>query len=138
MFYRLYDLQTGCYMATGYNTTSLADLAVAYLEYDGMGDYTLPITTEKILDRILGNEFIVENSLVPFAPYEDDTDDSSISVIRRKSDSKLFTCYFRDGLVKNYKTTEVGHWFTEVGGDEEICINGVDEEIYDVIEVVNI
>lgn len=125
-------------MASGYNATSLADLAIAYLEYDGKDGYTLPITTEKILDRILGNEFIVENSLVPFAPYEDDTDDSSISVIRRKSDSKLFACYFRDGLVKNYKTTDDGHWFIEVGGDEEIWLKGVDEEIYDVIEVVNI
>lgn len=71
MFYRLYDLQTGCYMATGYNSTSLADLAIAYLEYDGEDGYTLPITTEKILDRAKGNQFMIEDSLVPFEDYED-------------------------------------------------------------------
>ena len=28
------------------------------------------------------------------------------------------------------------HWFIEQTGDEEVCLCGIDEKIYDIVEVV--
>lgn len=64
----------------------------------------------------------------------------SIATIRRKSDSKLFCCYFRNGSVKIIKEGDMlGYkkWFIEKKvGDEELCLYGVDQKVYDIIEVV--
>ena len=65
----------------------------------------------------------------------------SIATIRRKSDNKLFGCYFRDGSVKVIKEGDIlgyKHWFIEKEtGSEELCLYGVDPKIYDIIEVVD-
>jgi hypothetical protein len=64
----------------------------------------------------------------------------SIATIRRKSDNKLFGCYFRNGSVKVIKKGDMlgyKNWFIEKGtGDEELCLYGVDQKVYDIIEVV--
>jgi len=64
----------------------------------------------------------------------------SIATIRRKSDNKLFGCYFRNGSVKIIKEGHIlgyKHWFIEKQtGGEEICLYGVDQKVYDIIEVV--
>jgi hypothetical protein len=64
----------------------------------------------------------------------------SIATIRRKSDNKLFGCYFRNGSVKIIKDGDVlgyKNWFIEKGtGDEELCLYGIDQKVYDIIEVV--
>ena len=64
----------------------------------------------------------------------------SIATIKRKSDNKLFGCYFRNGKVKIIKDGDMlgyKHWFIEKEtGDEELCLYGVDQKIYDIIEVV--
>ena len=64
----------------------------------------------------------------------------SIATIRRKSDNKLFGCYFRNGSVKIIKEGDMlgfKHWFIEKEtGGEEICLYGVDQKVYDIIEVV--
>lgn len=65
----------------------------------------------------------------------------SIATIRRKSDNKLFGCYFRNGSVKVIKEGDIlgyKHWFIEKEtGSEELCLYGVDPKIYDIIEVVD-
>lgn len=65
----------------------------------------------------------------------------SIATIRRKSDNKLFGCYFRNGSVKIIKEGDVfdcKHWFIEKEtGDEELCLYGVDQKVYDIIDVVD-
>ena len=64
----------------------------------------------------------------------------SVSTIRRKTDNKLFGCYFRDGSVQIIKEGDIlgdKHCFIEKGGDEELCLYGVDERVYDIIEVVD-
>ncbi len=64
----------------------------------------------------------------------------SIATIRRKSDNKLFGCYFRNGSVKIIKEGDMPvhkYWFIEKQtGDEELCLYGVDINDYDIIEVV--
>ena len=64
----------------------------------------------------------------------------SIATIRRKSDNKLFGCYFRHGSVKIIKKGDMlgyKNWFIEKGsGSEELCLYGVDQKVYDIIEVV--
>ena len=65
----------------------------------------------------------------------------SIATIRRKADNKLFGCYFRNGSVKIIKEGDIfgyKHFFIEKQtGDEEICLHGVDQKIYDIIDVVH-
>ena len=64
----------------------------------------------------------------------------SIATIRRKSDNKLFGCYFRNGSVKIIKEGDMlgyKNWFIEKEtGSEELCLYGVDQKVYDIIEVV--
>ena len=64
----------------------------------------------------------------------------SIATIRRKSDNKLFGCYFRNGSFKIIKEGDMlgyKHWLIEKEtGDEELYLYGVDPKVYDVIEVV--
>ena len=64
----------------------------------------------------------------------------SIATIRRKSDNKIFGCYFRNGSVKIIKEGDMlgfKNWFSEKGTvGEEICLDGVDQKVYDIIEVV--
>lgn len=63
----------------------------------------------------------------------------SITTIRRKSDNKLFVCYFRNGSVKIIKEGDMlgyKNWFIEKEtGSEELCLYGVDQKVYDIIEV---
>lgn len=69
-----------------------------------------------------------------------DSGNYSIATIRRKSDNKLFSCFFRNGSVKIIKDGDMlnyKHWFIEKKtGGEEICLYGVDQKVYDIIEVV--
>lgn len=63
----------------------------------------------------------------------------SIVTIRRKSDNKLFGCYFRNGSVKILKEGDMigqKHWFIAKIDAEEICLYGVDLKVYDIIEAV--
>lgn len=63
----------------------------------------------------------------------------SVATIKRIYDGKIFGCYYRDGSV------QIGHskyksWFIENetdSDDEELCLNGIDETIYGVIEVID-
>jgi hypothetical protein len=68
------------------------------------------------------------------------SDNYSIVTIRRKSDNKIFGCYFRNGSVKIIKEGDIlgyKHWFIEKEtGTEELCLYGVDQKVYDIIEVV--
>ena len=83
MYYRLYDNQVGRYMATGYNTKSLQELAEEYAEYksnDWDGDYDegeetqtqvwSRMTLENKIDFIKDDEFEIEESITPFDEAE--------------------------------------------------------------------
>jgi len=72
MYYRLFDTQTGRYMATGYNTESEKHLADAYVEYkcEGLDDEDETIlrnwSQEMVIKYIEVDDFIIERSEVPF------------------------------------------------------------------------
>lgn len=85
MFYRLYDKQTGGYMATGLNTTSHDELAEEYVSYksldvDDEEDGYENLSTEEVIDRIKGDDFEIEESEEPFPDdsidINDDIDDN--------------------------------------------------------------
>lgn len=64
----------------------------------------------------------------------------SIATIKRKEDDKLFGCYFRNGSVRIIKNGDMlgrKHWFIEKEtGDEEISLYGVNQKVYDIVEVI--
>ena len=74
MYYRIFDTQTGCYMATGHNATSKEQVKT------GVWDYFLPDREEifltddinKISLQILLDvgEFILEDSKTKFEEFE--------------------------------------------------------------------
>lgn len=76
-FFRLYDRQTGRYMATGYNTESAEELAKEYRSYLGDLDHEdrkllKAMSTEEVFSMITTNDFIIERSETPF--LEEDAD----------------------------------------------------------------
>jgi len=69
MFYRLFDKQTGRYMATGYNSTSLNELIESYSDYFGESDWDDEdleifnnLSKSDKLKQIESNEFVIEKS----------------------------------------------------------------------------
>ena len=64
----------------------------------------------------------------------------NIATIIRKSDNKLFGCYFRNRSVKIIKEGDMlgcKSWFIEKEtGSEELYLYGVDQKVYDIIEVM--
>ena len=72
MFYRVFDLQRGCYFATGYNAESMEDLIRQFKSYIEMSDGSVdrPLSTwSEIADCL--QEVSLEESSEPF----DDNDD---------------------------------------------------------------
>lgn len=70
MFYRLYDTQTGCYMATGYNASSKEELKndfISYKQGDAQDEFLEDVD---IIDTILSDDFIIEESDIPFDEIE--------------------------------------------------------------------
>ena len=75
-YYRLLCLQGTGYMATGYNATSLEELAEDYASYksndweedgdDGMLPIWKKMTLEEKIDHIRDDEFEIEESDKPF------------------------------------------------------------------------
>ena len=74
MFNRLFDIQCGRYMATGYNSDSLHELIDAYIEYKSVDnddeDYS-KLSTKEMIDIIQTDEFEIESSEAMFEEYED-------------------------------------------------------------------
>ena len=72
MYYRLYDTQCNCYMATGYNTRNKKELAESYLSYksieieeeDILCYSKLPI--KELMTMIRSDEFEIEKSKTKF------------------------------------------------------------------------
>ena len=60
----------------------------------------------------------------------------SISTIRRKEDGKFFGCYFRHGSVKLGKQFSKSWWIEKENGDEELCLYEINENIYEIINVI--
>jgi hypothetical protein len=76
MFYRLFDLQTGRFMSTGYNAESKEDLVSQYIEYisaDGSVSKFKKMSVDEVFSMIESNDFSIEESEVPF--HEDEEDD---------------------------------------------------------------
>jgi hypothetical protein len=73
MYYRLFDRQTGCLMATGYNDKSKKQLSESYLSYksvdieDGDEDFYKKLSTKEIINLIEQDEFTVEKSKNKFS-----------------------------------------------------------------------
>jgi len=72
VYYRLYDKQTGGYLATGYNSTSLNELIEDYLEYisNGLEDEDIDkinnMRKKDKLSFIESNNFIIEKNNIKF------------------------------------------------------------------------
>jgi hypothetical protein len=58
----------------------------------------------------------------------------SIATIRRKSDMKIFRCYFRNANVLFNEPCKRS-WFID-DGEEELNLITIDTNIYDVLEIV--
>lgn len=82
MYYRLYDKQTGRYMATGYNAKSKTELINDYISYksEGMEDEDIEElkndTVDDVISFIEADEFTIEESEEKFD--EDDLEDSVV------------------------------------------------------------
>lgn len=79
VYHRLYDKQTGRYMATGYNAPTAKDLAEEYRSYK-LGDATneeedieifTNATVDELFDMMKADEFEIETSEEPFEEQED-------------------------------------------------------------------
>jgi hypothetical protein len=72
VYYRLYDKQTGGYLSTGYNSTSLNELIEDYLEYisNGLEDEDIDkinnMRKKDKLSFIESNDFIIEKNNIKF------------------------------------------------------------------------
>ena len=79
MFYRLYDTQTGCYMATGYNDKSKKELKASYISYksndlDDEDEKMLKNASAKdVMSLIEADEFVIEKSKKRFPEADDPT-----------------------------------------------------------------
>lgn len=82
-YYRLYDTQTGRYMATGYNTTSPAELCDHYQSYksndwdnndeeDNMHKIWEALSEKEKFSFIRQDEFDIEESDKPFEEEEEE------------------------------------------------------------------
>ena len=77
-YYRLYDTQTGRYMATGYNATSEEDLIDQFKSYASVDfepedeEYFEKATTNEILSAIESYGFDIEKSETPFSEDENE------------------------------------------------------------------
>jgi hypothetical protein len=74
-YYRLYDNQTGCYMATGYNAESFKDLREQYISYksvdlDEEEEDLNSLSDKDIEGRIKDDDFVIEISETPFREEE--------------------------------------------------------------------
>lgn len=75
-YYRLYDTQTGRYMATGYNATSEEDLINQFKSYASADsepedeEYFEKATTKQMLSVIKSYGFDIEKSETPFSEDE--------------------------------------------------------------------
>jgi hypothetical protein len=80
MYYRLYDLQTGCHMATGCNTESRDELVEQFKDYwsddleEEDKEYFNNLTTDEVIQFIKDNEFTIEESEEQF-PDDDNEED---------------------------------------------------------------
>lgn len=78
MYYRLFDQQTGCYLATGYNAEGFKDLAEQYASYKSIDaedeeefrQHFASLTEEDQRNYISSDEFEIEESEKQF---EEDT-----------------------------------------------------------------
>ena len=76
MYYRLFDTQTGRYMATGYNTTSERELIEAYKSYkwvdwdDEDWDYINDLSVEDMKLHMSLDGFEIEKSEKQFKELE--------------------------------------------------------------------
>jgi hypothetical protein len=77
MYYRLYDTQTGCYLATGYNDKSKKDLKESYLSYKSVDwdseeteAHYKNLTTREIFTQIAEDDFVIEESKIKFDESE--------------------------------------------------------------------
>ncbi len=79
MFYRLYDTQTGCCMATGYNAKSKKELKDSYISYksndlDDEDEKMLKNASAKdVMSLIEADEFVIEKSKKRFPEADDPT-----------------------------------------------------------------
>lgn len=61
----------------------------------------------------------------------------TITKIKRKSDNKVFSCYFRNGPVKETTKTNnysYSHWISECPTGEELKMAGVDVNLFWILE----
>jgi hypothetical protein len=64
-YYRVFDTQTGCYFATGYNATSMDELIYDFNNYILMDDEEIYLNTwDEISDYLQGTR--LEESFTPF------------------------------------------------------------------------
>jgi hypothetical protein len=76
MYYRLFDRQTGCHMATGYNAKTKKDLANSYKSYKSVDfegddeDFLESLSVNKTLKMIEEDEFSIETSNMKFSDEE--------------------------------------------------------------------
>lgn len=76
MYYRLYDKQTGAYLATGYNSESLENLENDYISYKEIDDSEEDpikeiIKKHGIVEVLKMDDFIVESSEIKFDEIDD-------------------------------------------------------------------
>jgi len=77
-YFRLFDFQTGRYMATGYNATSEVELIAAYISYISIDtdeselNAWKALTVESALSAIRWNEIDIESSDTPFQDFDDE------------------------------------------------------------------
>jgi len=59
----------------------------------------------------------------------------TISKIKRRSDNKIFNCYFRNGNVTREKSSKKSLWISD--DDEEIYLYGIDENEFDILFIID-
>lgn len=75
MYYRLWDLQTSRYMATGYNCglKELREQYRSYISIDSDDEELIQydkLSDEEVLNYIRNNEFDIDDSELPFEDYD--------------------------------------------------------------------
>ena len=73
MFYRIYDKQTGCYLATGYNSSTFKELKESFISYksvDSSVSQLKRLSRKDFVDYMETEDFILEQEMIKFEEYD--------------------------------------------------------------------
>jgi hypothetical protein len=73
MYYRIYDKQTGCYMATAYNSKTFKEMKDDFISYKSVDSSVTPLkkmNRKDFVNYMESEDFILEQELTKFEEYE--------------------------------------------------------------------